>query len=52
MIKSQIEKSMEKLNAARTLCREGLADDAISRAYYSMFHAASSVLLLKRDYSR
>ncbi|HEB11164.1 MAG TPA: HEPN domain-containing protein [Spirochaetales bacterium] len=45
MIKSQIEKSTEKLNAARTLCREGFIDDAISRAYYSMFHATSAVLL-------
>jgi len=25
--------------------REGFVDDAISRAYYSMFHAASAVLL-------
>lgn len=47
MIKSQIEKSKEKLNAAKTLCREGFADDAISRAYYSMFHAVSAVLLSK-----
>lgn len=41
----QIEKSGEKLDAAKTLLREGFIDDAISRAYYSMFHAASAVLL-------
>lgn len=45
MITTQIEKSREKLDAARTLLREGFIDDAISRAYYSMFHAASAVLL-------
>ncbi|GAI57214.1 unnamed protein product [marine sediment metagenome] len=45
MIKSQIEKSTEKLDAARMLCREGFIDDAISRAYYSMFHSTSAVLL-------
>jgi uncharacterized protein (UPF0332 family) len=45
LIATQIEKSREKLDAAKTLFREGFIDDAISRAYYSMFHAASAVLL-------
>jgi len=45
LIATQIEKSNEKLGAAKTLLREGFIDDAISRAYYSMFHAASAVLL-------
>jgi uncharacterized protein (UPF0332 family) len=47
LITTQIEKSREKLklDAAKTLLREGFIDDAISRAYYSMFHAASAVLL-------
>jgi len=45
LITAQIEKSREKLDAAKTLLREGFIDDAISRAYYSMFHAASAVLL-------
>jgi uncharacterized protein (UPF0332 family) len=45
LIATQIEKSREKLDAAKTLLREGFIDDAISRAYYSMFHAASAVLL-------
>ena len=44
LIVIQIEKSNEKLKAARVLLKEGFADDAISRAYYSMFHAASAVL--------
>jgi len=45
LITAQIEKSREKLDAAKTLLRESFIDDAISRAYYSMFHAASAVLL-------
>lgn len=45
LIIAQIEKSKEKLNAAKTLLKDGFIDDAISRAYYSMFHAASAVLL-------
>jgi uncharacterized protein (UPF0332 family) len=45
LILAQIEKSQEKLNAAKTLLKDGYIDDAISRAYYSMFHAASAVLL-------
>jgi len=43
----QIEKSKEKLEAAKVLLREGFIDDAISRAYYCMFHAASAVLLVE-----
>lgn len=45
LIIAQIEKSKEKLNAAKALLKDGFRDDAISRAYYSMFHAASAVLL-------
>lgn len=45
LIKSQIAKSHEKLEAAKSLLKEGFYDDAISRAYYSMFHAASAALL-------
>src|SRR4030042_2039072 len=41
----QIEKGKEKLDAAKVLLREGFIDDAISRAYYGVFHAASAVLL-------
>ena len=45
LIVSQISKNKEKLEAAKMLLREGFVDDAISRAYYSMFHAASAALL-------
>ena len=45
LVSIQIEKGKEKLDAAKVLLREGFIDDAISRAYYSVFHAASAVLL-------
>ena len=45
LIRAQIEKSQEKLDAGRSLLNDGFIDDAISRAYYSMFHAASALLL-------
>ena len=45
LIIAQMEKSEEKLKAARALLENGFVDDAISRAYYSMFHAGSAVLL-------
>ncbi len=41
----QMDKSKEKLDAAKVLLRERFIDDAISRAYYSIFHAGSAVLL-------
>ncbi len=45
MIRAQLEKSEDKLKAAKSLLKDGFFDDAISRAYYSIFHAASAVLL-------
>lgn len=45
IVKGQIEKSEDKLKAARSLLNDGFFDDAISRAYYAIFHAASAVLL-------
>ncbi|MEW5767196.1 MAG: HEPN domain-containing protein [bacterium] len=45
MIAGQMNKAAEKLAAAKSLAKEGFFDDAISRAYYSMFHAAAAVLL-------
>ena len=44
MIIAQIEKAIEKLNAAKSLLKEGFVDDAISRAYYCIFHSASALL--------
>lgn len=45
MILGQMAKAVEKLSAADTLLKGGFLDDAISRAYYAIFHAASAVLL-------
>jgi uncharacterized protein len=45
MIVGQMEKANEKLAAARSLARDHHYDDAISRAYYAMFHSAGAVLL-------
>lgn len=45
LIVVQINKSREKLDAAKSLLKEGFVDDAISRAYYSMVHASRAVLL-------
>lgn len=39
-----LQKALEKLNSARILQRNGLYDDAASRAYYAMFHSAKAVL--------
>lgn len=45
LILGQTAKAEEKLNAAKSLLGGGFVDDAISRAYYAIFHAASAVLL-------
>lgn len=45
LIVAQVDKSGKKLEAAKELISAGYADDAISRAYYAVFHAASAVLL-------
>jgi len=45
LIEAQIDKSEKKLKAAKELIAAGFADDAISRAYYAVFHATSAVLL-------
>jgi len=45
-IKIRLEKAKEKLEAAKYLLKGGFYDDAISRAYYAVFHAAKAILLL------
>ena len=45
MVVAQINKADEKLAAASALADAEYFDDAISRAYYAMFHGASAVLL-------
>ena len=45
MIRNQVGKAEETLSAAKILIKSDFPDDAISRAYYAIFHAASAVLL-------
>ncbi|MEK7794333.1 MAG: HEPN domain-containing protein, partial [Candidatus Hydrogenedentota bacterium] len=41
-------KAERSLRAAIVLAREGLFDDAVSRAYYAVFQAASGALLIRQ----
>ncbi len=40
-------KSRQRLMAARLLCKEGLYEDAVNRAYYAMHLSASALLARK-----
>ncbi len=44
-IKANLDRSNSSLQAAKLLKEAGLLDDSASRAYYSVFHAASALLL-------
>ncbi|MBS1258303.1 MAG: hypothetical protein MAG551_01360 [Candidatus Scalindua arabica] len=44
-IRLEIERSKKALDAAKKLFEEELLEDAISRSYYSVLHAAKAVLL-------
>ena len=46
-VKNMLNKSSRKLEAAYDLSKNGFYDDSVSRSYYSMFHAASILLMLK-----
>lgn len=46
-IEEYIGTAEEKLEAAKVLLDQGLYNDAISRGYYAMFHAAKGILLIK-----
>ena len=45
LLRGSLEKAKEKLRVAEQLLRSGDYDDAVSRAYYSAFHAAQAALL-------
>lgn len=47
-----MERAEEKLRSANLLFENNMFADAISEAYYSMFHAAKSLLGLKSIYPR
>ena len=52
MHKRYIENAEEKLEAAEYLLRGGFNNDAVSRAYYSMFYSARALLSLKEIYPK
>ena len=41
---AELERAAESLRAGEILLREGLANDAVSRAYYASFHAVRALL--------
>ena len=45
LLKGYLEKSKDKFRVAEKLLKDGSFEDAVSRAYYSAFHAAQAVLL-------
>lgn len=45
LVQGYLAKSGEKLRVAQGLLQRGEYEDAVSRAYYSVFHAAQAVLL-------
>lgn len=47
LIEGYLEKSKKKLEVANKLLADGFYDDAISRAYYAVFHAAQAALLIE-----
>lgn len=46
-IQANLDRSNASLQASKLLKDAGLLDDSVSRAYYSVFHAASALLLSK-----
>ena len=45
LLKGSLDKASDKLRVAQQLLGDGAYDDAVSRAYYAVFHAAHAVLL-------
>ena len=50
--KEYLDQAEEEYNAAALLAGKGFYREAISRAYYSMFHAAQAFLVIKRVYPK
>ena len=42
--KAHLEKAIKRLRVAERLLQEGEYEDAVSRAYYAMYHAAKAAL--------
>jgi uncharacterized protein (UPF0332 family) len=47
LVKLQLEKAEERLEAAKYLLEGEYYEDAVSRAYYSMYYATRAILTLK-----
>lgn len=52
MYKKYIEQAGEKLHAAKYLLKGKYYNDAVSRAYYSMFYAAKALLSTRDIYPK
>lgn len=50
--KEYLDQAEEEFNAANLLFGKGFYREAISRAYYSMFHAAQALLVIKKVYPK
>ncbi len=44
IVKAHLEKAVERLRVAEKLFHDGDYEDAVSRAYYAMYHAARAAL--------
>lgn len=49
IIKGYLEKAEKKLEVAEKLLKSGDYEDAVSRAYYAVFHAAQALLLTEGE---
>ena len=46
MVLAEWQRATQSLHAAELLAREGYREDAVSRAYYAVLHAAKAALLV------
>ena len=46
-IRQELKKAEQALKAAQNLLADGLYDDAVSRAYYAVFHSARAALKIE-----
>jgi len=49
VVKAYLEKAERKLEVAKKLLKSGDYEDAVSRAYYAVFHAAQALLLTEGE---
>ncbi|MFO8077256.1 MAG: HEPN domain-containing protein [Thermoplasmatota archaeon] len=50
--KEYLDQAEEELNASYVLLNEKFYREAVSRTYYSMFHATQALLVLKEIYPK